>query len=362
MRYTLGHILALLSPLIPLVLGIALAFRVQCGARAYLCLAPIVVLMALFYVWVFQRKSALLERFASPGLLRHILVGVSPERQVAKAVLLMLAVVFMILALAKPQIGYKWHELKRTGVDIMIALDTSRSMLASDVTPSRLSMAKRKIEGLVGILDGDRIGLVAFAGRGFVQCPLTLDYGAFQTILDSVDTETIPLPGTAIGTAIDKCLSAFDEKERKYKVIILITDGEDHEAKAREAARRARDAGVPVYTVGVGTRAGAYIMVSDEKGNRVHLQARDGSAVKSHLDEKMLQEVALLTGGKFARADDQDWPLERIYRDRIGQMEERELAAKKLKRYEHRFQYPLAIVLLLLVIEPFVSERRRLTP
>ncbi len=228
MRYTLGHILALLSPIVPMAIGVVLAFHMQCAKRAFLWLSPLVVLVALLYIWALRRKEAMLERFASPALLRHILLGVSPTRQVVKAVLLMLAIVFMILALIEPQFGYKWHELKRTGVDIMIALDTSRSMLASDVKPTRLSTAKRKIEDLLNILDGDRIGLVAFAGQAFVQCPLTLDYGAFRTILDSVDTESIPLPGTAIGRAIDKCLSAFDQKERKYKVIILITDGEDH--------------------------------------------------------------------------------------------------------------------------------------
>lgn len=359
MRYTLGHILALLSPIVPMAIGFALAFHMQCAKRAFLWLSPLVVLVALLYVWALRRKEAMLERFASPALLRHILLGVSPTRQVAKAVLLMLAIVFMILALIEPQLGYKWHKLRRTGVDIMIALDTSRSMLASDVKPTRLSTAKRKIEDLLNILDGDRIGLVAFAGQAFVQCPLTLDYGAFRTILDSVDSDSIPLPGTAIGRAIDKCLSAFDQKERKYKAIILITDGEDHEEKALDVATNAQDAGVPVYTVGVGTRAGSYIMITDEKGNRVHLKARDGSPVKSRLDEKTLQEIAVRTGGKFARADDQNWPLERIYREKIEEMEKRELSAKKLKRYEHRFQYPLALAILLLFIEPFVSERRK---
>ena len=360
MRYTLGHILILLSPLAPLLAGLAAAFRIQCGNRAYLWLSPLVALTALFYIWAFRRKSALLERFASPALLRHILLGVSPGRQAAKAALLMLAAVFMILALIEPQMGYRWRELKRTGVDIMIALDTSKSMLASDVAPTRLSAAMRKIEDLMNILDGDRIGLVVFAGSSFLQCPLTLDYGALRTLLDSVNEETIPLPGTAVGKAIDKCLAAFDQKERKYKTIILITDGEDHEAKALDAAKAAREAGVPVYTVGVGTRAGAYIMLTDEQGNKVRLKARDGSAVKSHLDEKTLREIAVLTGGKFARADDQEWPLDRIYREKIEEMEERELAAKKLKRYEHRFQYPLAIALLLLLVEPFVGERRKL--
>ena len=359
MHYTIAHVLALLAPIVPLLIGFALAFQIQCAKRSFLWLSPLVVLLALVYLWAFRRREALLGRFASPHLLRHIVLGVSPGRQVLKAVLLMLAVVFMIFALIEPQLGYKWHELKRMGVDIMIALDTSKSMLASDVTPTRLSTAKRKIEDLVNILDGDRIGLVAFAGGAFIQCPLTLDYGALRTILDGIDHETIPLPGTAIGKAIGKCLDAFDQKERKYKVVILITDGEDHEGKPLDAAKRAQKEGVPVYTVGVGTRAGAYIMLTDEQGNQFRLKARDGHAVKSHLDEKSLLEIASITGGKFARANSQQWPLERIYREKIEEMEERELSAKKLKRYEHRFQYPLALVLLFLVIEPFISERRK---
>ncbi len=359
MRYTIGHILALLSPVAVMAVGALLAAHIRCAAREWLWASPLVLALSLFYIWAFRRKEAMLRRFASPGLLRHLLPAVSPARQVAKAVLVQLAVVFILLALVEPQMGYKWREVKRRGVDIMIALDTSRSMLAGDVAPNRLAVAKRKIEDLVNLLDGDRIGLVAFAGRAFVQCPLTLDYGAFRTILDSVDVDSIPTPGTAIGRAIDKCLAAFDQKERKFKVIILITDGEDHEHKALEAARRARDAGAPIYTVGVGTRAGAYIMITNERGDRVHLKARDGSPVKSHLDEKTLQEIALLTGGKFARADSQVWPLDRIYRECIGRMEKRRLAAKKLKRYEHRFQYPLALALLLLVVEPFIDERKK---
>jgi len=361
MHYALGHILALLAPIIPLLIGFALAFQIQCAKRAYLWLSPLVVAAALGYIWAFRRKEALLQRFASANLLRHILLGVSPTRQVVKAVLLMLALVFLVFALVEPQMGYKWHELKRMGVDIMIAVDTSKSMLATDVTPTRLSTAKRKIEDLVNILDGDRIGLVAFAGSAFIQCPLTLDYGAFRTILDSIDPDTIPLPGTAIGKAIHKCLDAFDQRERKHKVVILITDGEDHEGEGKpiEAAKRAREDGVPVYTVGVGTPGGGYITLKDERGNTFSLKAKDGSAVKSHLDEKALLLIAEISRGKFARANSQKWPLERIYHEKIEEMEERELAAKKLKRYEHRFQYPLAIVFLLLIIEPFVSERRK---
>jgi len=359
MRFTLGHILALLSPVLPLAVGFALTFQIRCARRELLWLSPLVVLLALGYVWAFRRKARLLGRFASEHMLRHIVLAASPGRQVLKAVLLMLSVVFVILALVEPQMGYKEHEIKRRGVNIMVALDTSKSMLAGDVRPTRLATAKRKIEDLVNILEGDRIGLVAFAGSAFIQCPLTLDYGAFRTILDSIDRDTIPLPGTAIGRAMDKCLEAFDQKERKYKVVILITDGEDHEGKPLDAAKRARAQGVPVYTVGVGTRAGAYIMLTDEAGNQFRLKSRDGHAVKSHLDEKSLLEIASITGGKFARADSEEWPLERIYREKIEEMEESELAAKKLRRYEDRFQYPLALAFLLLVLEPFVSERRR---
>jgi Ca-activated chloride channel family protein len=249
--------------------------------------------------------------------------------------------------------GFHWEEVKREGVDLVVALDTSKSMLTADVAPNRLARAKLAVQDLLAELAGDRIGLVAFAGTAFVQCPLTLDRDAFRESLDAVDVGIIPRGGTNLTVAIDTALGAFEGRQGSHQALVLITDGEDHEGKVEDAVKRATERGVKVYTVGIGTAEGELIPV--EGG---YLKDRKGQVVKSRLDEGTLKKIAVDTGGVYLHAAGADLGLKDLYRDHVASMEKRELASTLERRYEHRFQIPLAVALLCLVAEPLVGERR----
>jgi len=249
--------------------------------------------------------------------------------------------------------------VKREGQDIMIALDLSLSMMAEDIKPNRLEKAKHEIGSLIEKLQGDRIGLIGFAGKAFIQCPLTLDYGAAKMFLDIMEPDLIPVPGTGLGEAIKKALESYVEKERKYKVLILITDGEDHLGEPLKVAKIAGQEGVVIYTVGVGSLQPEPIPMYDERGNDLGLKRdRNGEVVMTKLDELTLEKIALETGGKYYRATAGEVELDKIY-DHISQMEKKSLASKQFTQFEERFQELLGLVLFLLILEVMIPERRR---
>lgn len=325
----------------------------------YLQLLWLIPILIAFYVMVFRWKKAALQRFGNLELIKKLTLSISRQRQVGKIALLLLAILFMILALAKPQIGTKLEEVKREGVDILIAIDVSLSMQAEDIKPNRLEKAKHMVSNLIDLLQGDRVGLIAFAGVPFVQCPLTLDYGAAKMFLEIMDTNLIPQPGTAIGAAIMKAMETFDQRERQHKVLILITDGEDHEGEPLKAAELAEKDGVVIHTVGIGSVQGVPIPLYNESGRNVGFKKdRDDQVVTSKLDEITLEKIALQTGGKYYRATGSESELRKLY-DEISKMEKKELASLKFSQYEDRFQYLLIIALMLLVAEVFISERRK---
>jgi len=273
-------------------------------------------------------------------------------------VLLMLALTFFVIAAARPQWGTHAVMLKRQGLDIMILLDTSKSMDAEDMKPSRIEKAKQEIRGIVERLRGDRIGLVLFAGQSFVHCPLTLDYSAFNIFMDIVDTDIIPAQGTALASALESGLSAFKQEDRKYKVMLLLTDGEDHDTKPIEAAEAAREAGVRVFTIGIGSVRGEPIPIKNRRGETVgYKKAEDGSVVMTSLDETTLHSIADITGGQYYRATAGEMELDRIYDEILG-MEKKELEGKLMTQYEDRFQYPLAIGLALFALSIVVTDRK----
>ena len=240
----------------------------------------------------------------------------------------------------------------------MILLDTSASMEAEDMKPNRLEKAKQEIRGIVERLSGDRIGLVLFAGQSFIHCPLTLDYSAFNIFMDVVDTDIIPKQGTAIGDAIKTALTAFDQKERKYKVIILLTDGEDHDTKPIEAAEKARDEGVRIFPIGIGSIRGEPIPIKNRRGEVAgYKKDENGSVVMTKLDEMTLQRIAEITGGTYFRATAGEIELDRIYDEILG-MEKKELEGQLTTQYEDRFQYPLAAGIFLLIIEFLVTDKK----
>ncbi len=327
------------------------------AAPSYLLLLWLVPALAVFYLWSFRRRARLMEQFASHTMLAHLVPPVSRKRQRAKAALLTTAVVMIILALLRPQWGFHWEEMTRRGVDIFVAVDVSQSMLAEDVSPNRLERAKRELEDLLDILQGDRVGLIAFAGEAWVQCPLTLDYGAFAMFLDYLSPDLIPVPGTAIAEAIDLATSRFIDDASASRALILVTDGEDHAGRVLEAAKRAKEAGVQIYAIGIGAEEGAPIPSPDGSG---FIKDDHGEVVMTRLDEDTLERIAVETGGAYVRSTTGNLDLEKIYNEGIrASLAPTELKSTRQKTWEERFQWPLFVAVLIVMLEPFVSEQGR---
>jgi len=319
----------------------------------------VVFLLGVFVFWALARKKRLLNMFGDLPLIIKNAPYISFARQRTKALLLLAGLVFVSLALARLQFGTHLEMLKQEGIDIVVALDVSNSMLARDMKPNRLAKARQEIQGIVDRLKGDRIGLVAFAGEAFVQCPLTLDYAAALFLLGAMDQNSVSVQGTSLSAAIEKSASAFNQQEKKHKVVLLLTDGEDHEEGAIQMAEQARKEGVKIYTVGIGNPAGEPIPILDRKGEQVGFKKDEhGEVVVSKLDEAILQKIALTTGGKYYHATAGEMELNRIFEE-ISQIEKKELEGTLVTRYDDRFQWPLLFALFLIVGEFFLSERKR---
>jgi Ca-activated chloride channel family protein len=343
-----------------LALAAAGCAEVQLGESRWLWLLWLVPLLLAFNLFVSRAKARALARFADAGMLERLSSGVSRPRQLLKAALILIALAACLLALAQPRWGFTWQEVKRQGVDIVVALDVSDSMLVEDAggggSLSRLERAKREIVDLLRLMEGDRIALIAFAGTAFVECPLTLDYGAAEIFLDAFDTDLIPVKGTDLGAALRTAVSAFDGGSQPSRAVILITDGEDHGGQALAAAQAAKQAGVRVFTIGIGRDQGSPI--PDGAGGL--RRDREGNLILSRLDEPTLQRIALDTGGRYVRSVTGDLDLEQIYSQGIkATLEDRELGSSRQRRWEERFQWLLAIALLALMLEPLISERAR---
>jgi Ca-activated chloride channel family protein len=318
-----------------------------------------VVVLAGFFIAINRYKKELLRHFGNLEILHKLMRSYSPGRRNLKIILILLSYIFFVIALANPQIGTRLEEVKREGVDIIIAIDVSKSMLAEDITPNRLEKAKHAVSRFLDLLQGDRIGLVAFAGIAHIQCPLTLDYSAAKLFLSIIDPALIPQPGTAIGEAIKTAATGFNVQERKSKVLILITDGEDHEGDPVEAAREAAKQGVIIYTVGIGSAQGVPIPEYNQSGAQLGFKKdRQGSVVTTKLDIYTLQKIAYETGGKYYLASSGESELDEIY-DEISAMEKKELVSKQFSQYEDRFQIFLAIGIFFLIAEILIPERRK---
>lgn len=329
------------------------------GHAAYLYLLWLVVALVLFLRWAGARRRSAMESFADPALAGSLIVGMSLRRRRIKTFSLLLAMVLLILALAQPKWGYHWQRVTREGIDIVIAIDTSKSMLARDVKPDRLERAKMEVRELLDALQGDRVALVAFAGSSYTVCPLTLDYAAVELFLKVVKAGVVPLGGTDIGGAIEQAIRIFQGEERKYRALIVLSDGEDHGARVEEAAKRAKELGVRIFAIGIGSTGGELIPVEAEGGTRAYLKDREGKVVQTQLTENTLEQIALLTGGAYIYPSAGRFGLVDLYNEKISQMEKKELGERQRKVYEHRFQWPLGIALFLLAVEMVVSERKK---
>lgn len=325
-----------------------------------LWLLALVPAAAGFLAWALRQRRRALQRFAEARLLPVLAPDLDERRQRWRAAMLVAALTLLVVALAGPKWGFHWEEVHREGIDIIVALDTSRSMLAEDVKPNRIARAKLAVEDLVKQLRGDRIGLVAFAGSAFVQCPLTLDYEAFAESLRAVNVGIIPKGGTALAEAITTGIEAFEGHQGRHAALILITDGEDHEGHIDDAAKQAADRGIKIYTIGIGTAGGELVPITAD-GQQTFLKDRKGQVVKSRLDEDALQKIATTTGGAYVQAQGPNLGLDEVYNEYIGKMEKRDLTSTMERRFEERFQLPLLCAVALLALEPLIGERRRVS-
>lgn len=326
----------------------------------YLYVSFIIIAGIVFYGWIFRKKRTALENIAPKELLKELLSNLDIRKQKWKARLIILGISLSLFALFRPQWGFHWEQVKRRGLDILVALDTSKSMLAEDIKPNRLERVKLALRDFTQSLKGDRIGLIAFAGSAFLECPLTVDYNGFHLVLDSIDVDAIPKGGTSISSAIHEALESYEGGQKKYKVLVIITDGEDHEGDPLKAAQEAKEQGITIFCIGIGTKEGELIPVTTDNGQKEFLKDNQGNVVKSHLDEATLQKIALTTGGSYVRSTSSEFGLELIYREKLSKMEKRELEGKMNKRYEERFQIPLFLALCLLILETMISDRKRI--
>jgi len=318
----------------------------------------ILIGMTLVYILGFKLKKRLLKLFGEINTIQRFSKTIDFKRYRTKAILLLSVLFFSFLAIARPQWGAKTEKIVRKGLNIIVALDVSKSMLAEDLKPNRLEKAKHEISKLIDNLKGDRIGLMIFAGSSFLQCPLTIDYGAAKMYLDMVNVNSIPIPGTDIANAIIKSVNSFPEKENKYKVIILMTDGENHKGNVIKAAEYARKKGVIIYTIGIGTPNGELIPIRDNNGNIVgYKKDKNGNPVLSKLDEVSLEKIALITGGKYYRATSGELELKKVYDD-ILKRERKLIYGKQFIQREDRFQWFLLPALLFLIWEILLKERK----
>lgn len=319
------------------------------------------LLLWLYFIVDRSRRQAL-SQFASAHLLEKLTASFSRQRLWIRRGLFLSGIALTLIAMARPQWGFRWEEAKRKGIDILFAVDTSKSMLAQDVKPNRLTRAKLAVTDLVRKLEGDRVGLIAFAGTGFLQSPLTLDYDAFQQTLDALDTNVIPEEGTDIASAIQSAEDAFGKEEKNTKILVLITDGEDLEAKGIEAAKAAAKNGLKIYTVGVGSASGELIPVPTENGGTEFLKDENGNVVKSHLDESTLKQIAEATGGRYEPLGARGEGLESIYKEALAPLPKQEIMSHMQKIFTERFQWPLALGIACLLAELFIGTRARRRP
>jgi len=312
-------------------------------------LIPIVLFLLIVS---FKLRSQDRRKFTNPDMLERLTPGLSNGKSWLKGIIILIALIFLVFAVVDPQIGTRMEEVKREGVDILVAVDVSASMMAEDIKPNRLMKTKHSINAFIDKLRGDRIGILAFAGAAFVQCPLTLDYSAAKMFTDILDTSLIPVQGTAVSEAIKTATASFVGEDKSQKVLVIITDGEDHEAKIDEALSEAKERGIVIYTIGMGSPGGAPI-----PSQRGYIQDKQGSVVLSRLNETLLTEIALETGGGYYRATSGGDELDKIYNKIFG-MDKTELSSRQFTNYEDRFQYFAAAALLLLLMEVFISEKK----
>jgi len=324
----------------------------------YLWALLAVPVLAVAYVFLHYRRKQLLREFVSEPLVAQLAPDASTAKRTVKQALVLFSLACLIVAAANPQVGTRLEEVKREGIDLFVALDVSLSMKAEDIRPSRLEKAKRDVSDLLRKLQGDRVGLVVFAGEAFVQFPLTADYSAADLFINAVDVEAVPVPGTMIGSAIEVALKSFRKDLPTQKAIVVVSDGENTEGDITGAVEKARKEGVRVFAIGMGTPEGSPIPIYGANGERTdYKHDRAGTIVLTKLEESALQQIALSTGGSYRRATNAGNEIDEIHKE-LAVLQKTEMGSLQVTGFEDQFQYPLTLGILLLIIELMLSERR----
>src|SRR5438067_1998616 len=328
------------------------------GAPNWLWTLAILPLLVLLYAQAERRSSIKLREFVSPRLLPQLAGNVDRVRRAIRFAFVLLALALAIGALAKPRWGYTYEDVKRRGLDLLFAVDTSRSMLSNDVAPNRLERVKLAAQDLITDLQGDRVGLIAFAGRAFLQAPLTIDYDAAVESINDLDTKTIPEGGTNIGEAIALATQTFGKSAMGNRALIIFTDGEELSGDEVSEAKKAADAGVKIFTVGVGTAQGSLIPV-EGKGEAGFVKDAKGQVVKSKLDENRLREIAQATGGIYLHLESGPQTMRQFYADGLSKLKTAEIDARLSSRPIERYEWPLAGAIVALIASLFINDRKR---
>src|SRR5436853_7067217 len=319
----------------------------------------LIPVLAVLFARAEQRGVARLRQFVSLRLLLQLAATVNRARRVLRFGLLMLGLALAIISLARPQWGYVYEDVKRKGLDLLFAVDTSRSMLSNDVQPNRLERVKLAAQDLVNQLQGDRVGLIAFAGRAFLQAPLTIDYEAEVESINDLDTKTIPEGGTNISEAIDLALQTFGKSGAGNRALIIFNDGEELSGDAAKMAKAAADAGVKIFTIGVGTPQGSLIPINSDDGGTAFVKDSAGQVVKSKLDEKRLREIAEATGGFYLHLESGPQTMSQLYSQGLASLKATEIDARLSRTPIERYEWPLGAALLALTMSILIGERKR---
>ncbi|MFA6455749.1 MAG: VWA domain-containing protein [Bacteroidota bacterium] len=324
----------------------------------YLYLLTLIPVLLVLFAYARMQSSKARKQFAVTELFIRLTEQHSIRKGAVKSTLILFAFAFLVVALANPQVGTRMEEVKQEGVDLFVALDVSKSMLAEDIKPNRLEKAKYELRNLIERLAGDKIGVIVFSGEAYTQFPLTVDYSAASLLLDVVDVESVPNPGTAIGSAIAQSMKSFNFEEPSTKVLVIMTDGENNAGDAIEQAKIAAEKGVRIYTVGLGSSSGAPIPIYNGTGQQVDFKRdRSGNVVLTKLDEVSLQEIASIGKGHYYRATNSQDELDAIYKD-INTLEKREFGVKQFTEFDDKFQYFLFMAFVLLFIEAILSDKK----
>lgn len=315
----------------------------------------IIPLLVFFLLWSIRKTSRLSEKFAEKGLLEEIMPANAIKYKKLSALFLISAVSLIIFAIARPQWGYMWKTDKFEGLDMIIALDASKSMLATDSPPSRITFAKNEIREFAKELEGDRLGLIAFSGEAFLQCPLTSDKKGFLLTLKNLDVGTIPVGGTSIPAAIDEAIRSYSGGVTTHRILVIITDGENTTGDIEKAIARAKQEKITISCIGIGSAKGEPIPVADDNGNITYLKDRSGNIVRSKLMEDTLKKVSADTGGKYVRAKRIDFGIRKIYDNEVSKYSEKGKDERRVKVHKERFQYPLGLAVVFLLAHTFIG-------